>query len=87
MVAYKVGDRYEFIDGPEHASLFIRWDLRKQDKVPKTGEPFPRLFCRLNLVSVTQAKFSVHQIILCDADWLAEARRVRTYVEGLFEPK
>lgn len=82
-VAYKEGDRYEFIDGLEFASLFIRWDLRK-GKVAKEGEPYPRLYCRLNLVAVTKAAFSVHQIIPCDAEWPAEARRVREYVESLF---
>jgi hypothetical protein len=82
-VAYKEGDRYEFLDGLKHASLYIRWDLRK-GRAPNSGEPFPRLFCRLNLVSVTKAAFSVHQVIRCDADWPAEAKRIRGYVESLF---
>ena len=85
-VAFKEGDRYEFIDGLDNASLFIRWDGRK-GKEAKQGEPYPRLFCRLNLVSVTKAALSVHQVIPCDADWSAEAKRIRAYVESLFEPK
>jgi hypothetical protein len=83
LVAYKEGDRYEFIDGVEHASLFSRWDLR-QGKIPMPGEPYPRLFCRLNLGSVTKAALSVHQVIPCDADWPAEAKRIRVYIESLF---
>ncbi len=84
-VAFKEGDRYEFIDGLDNASLFIRWDLRKGG-VARSGDPYPRLYCRLNLVAVTTAALSVHQIIPCDADWAAEAMRVRTYVESLFAP-
>jgi hypothetical protein len=39
-----------------------------------------------NIVSVTKAALSVHQVIPCDADWPAEVKRVRAYVESRFAP-
>jgi hypothetical protein len=42
LVAYKEGDRYEFIDGLKYASLYIHWDMR-MGKVATSDEPYPRL--------------------------------------------
>jgi hypothetical protein len=77
-------DGYEFSDPVQNAVLGIRYDVRTESK--GSGEYAGRIYCRLNLVSVTSAKFSVHQVIPCDADWQDEAARVRSYVESLFTP-
>jgi hypothetical protein len=36
-------------------------------------------------VSITTAKLSATQIVACDVDWIAEARRLRTDLERLFK--
>jgi hypothetical protein len=78
-------DGYEFSSVAKDAALGIRYVTTT--RVEGSSEiDWARLYCRLNLVNVTIAKFSVHQIIPCDADWPAEATRVRAYVEGLFAP-
>jgi hypothetical protein len=41
-------------------------------------------YCRLNLVNVTAAKFSAHQVIPCTADWVSTARALRRRLEGDF---
>ncbi len=72
--------------------------FRAQPKTPSSGSgttskrklkgrresSWGRLYCRLNLVNVTPAALSVHQIIPCNADWVAEEKIVRAYVESLF---
>jgi hypothetical protein len=42
------------------------------------------IYCRLNLVNVTAAKFSVSQIIPCTADWVADAKTLRARIERDF---
>jgi hypothetical protein len=82
-LAYSGEEGYEFEAGMPHASLAMRYENR--GIVKGTSEDvWPRRYCRLNLVSVTRAGFSAHRIIPCDADWPAEAKRVRAYIEGLF---
>ncbi len=75
-------DGFDFSGTVQNAVLGIRYDVRTQGN--GSGEFSGRIYCRLNLVNVTSAKFSVHQVIPCDADWVAEEKRVRSYVEGLF---
>ena len=79
-------DGYEFNGRAKNAALGIRYVTTTM--VEGSSEAFwGRLYCRLNLVNVTTAALSVHQIIPCSADWVAEEQRVRAYVESLFEPE
>jgi hypothetical protein len=82
IVAIDIDDAFEFSRSIKDAARAIRYK-------PGTGAygpspPPERNYCRLNLVAVTTGALSVHQTIPCDADWQAEATRVRRYVESLF---
>jgi hypothetical protein len=82
-LAYDDEDGYEFKNTATNAALAIRYETTAQ--VDGSSEAsWGRLYCRLNLVNVTKASFSVHQIVPCKADWVAQAKRLRAYVEGLF---
>jgi hypothetical protein len=67
------------------AALGVRFDARKEQGPDKRN--WARLYCRLNLVSVTQARFSVMQIIPCDADWVSIATQLRARLEQDFAPR
>ena len=85
-LAYDGEDGYELLGAAKNASLAIRYVTTT--RVEGSSEPsWGRLYCRLNLVNVTKAALSVHQIIPCNADWVAEEVRMRAYVEGLFAPQ
>jgi hypothetical protein len=84
-LAYSREDGYEFEAGMPHASLAIRFENRSIIE-GSHEDAWPRRYCRLNLVALTPAGFSAHQILPCNADWPAEAKRVRAYIEGLFAP-
>jgi hypothetical protein len=84
-LAYDGEDGYEFITANKNASLAIRYVAMTQGE-GSAESSWGRLYCRLNLVNVTSAALSVHQIIPCNADWVAEEKRVRAYVESLFAP-
>ena len=75
-------DGFDFSGTVQNAVLGIRYDVRTQEI--GSGEFLGRIYCRLNLVNVTPAALSVHQIIPCNADWVAEEKIVRAYVESLF---
>ena len=79
-------DGYEFLDAAKNAVLGIRYVTTT--RVEGSREPsWGRLYCRLNLVNVTTAALSVHQIVPCNADLVAEEKIVRAYVESLFAPE
>ncbi len=66
------------------AALGIRLDARKERGPDKRN--WARLYCRLNLTLVTPAKFSVMQIIPCDADWVLLAAQLRARLQRDFAP-
>ncbi len=78
-------DGYEFSSAAKDAALGIRYVTTRRVEGSSEAD-WGRLYCRLNLVNVTPAALSVHHIIPCAADWGAEEKRVRSYVEGLFAP-
>lgn len=76
-------DGYEFSNTTKNAILGIRYDVKTQVEGLSEAS-WGKIYCHLNLVNVTPAALSVHQIIPCDADWVAEEKRVRSYVQELF---
>jgi hypothetical protein len=82
-LAMDIDEEFEFVDGIDNAALSYRWDNRTRGDETDVAK-WKRLFCRLHVLGVTKAAFSVSQIVPCDADWPAEAIQVRSYVEGLF---
>jgi hypothetical protein len=82
-VAYNSEDAFEFsIEDPE-TSLAIRYDANTQADGTQPNQ-WKRIYCRLNLVNVGAAKFSVHQIVPCSSNWEETAKQIRIYVDGLF---
>jgi hypothetical protein len=79
-------DGYIFDPAIADAALAIRFVTQSRHN-GTTPFDWQRLYCRLSLVKVTRAKFSVHQVVPCDQPWGEAAARVRTYVEGLFAEK
>ncbi len=71
-------------DAP-NAVLGIRFDARKPQEPDRRTRA--RLYCRLNLTAVTEARFSVMQIIPCDADWVMIALDLRARLERNFVMK
>jgi hypothetical protein len=67
------------------AALGIRFDSRKPPTADKRTQA--RLYCRLNLTGVTDAKMSVMQIVPCDADWVMLAVKLRERLERDFVVK
>ena len=98
-VAFEREDGYVFDAAVPGASLAIRYGARKLATETATQQDgtslhdgtsphdWPRSYCRLNLVGVTSAKFSVHQIVNCDKPWQAQAKQLREYVESKFASK
>jgi hypothetical protein len=82
-LALDLEDANEFDVAHPDAALAIRFDARKHIDGVQPSE-LPRLYCRLNLINVGPAKFSVHQIVPCDRPWGEQAARVRTHVEAVF---
>jgi hypothetical protein len=78
-------DGYELSNTTKNAALGIRYDVLTQTQGSNEAS-WGRLYCRLDLVNVTKSKLSVHQVISCNANWVAEEKRVRAYVESLFAP-
>ena len=67
------------------AALGIQFDRRKARAPDKRS--WARLYCRLNLTSVTPAQLSVMQIVPCDADWVMQANQLRARLERDFLTK
>jgi hypothetical protein len=65
-----------------NAALAIRFDNRLDRGDDKRN--WARLYCRLNLVNVTSAKFSAIQIVPCEVDWVSAADQLRARLEGDF---
>lgn len=64
------------------ASLGVRIAAQTPDVRDK--KTWKMIYCRLNVVNVTSANFSAHQVIPCTADWVATAKAMRTRLEGDF---
>jgi hypothetical protein len=80
-IAYHEDAFLRSINTPDSA-LAIRFDNREASVDDKRKRA--RLYCRLNLVNVTPAKFSVIQIIPCEADWVVSAKQLRERLESQF---
>jgi hypothetical protein len=76
-------DGYQFSSALPDAALGYRYAARSQSE-NTTSTDWHFVYCRLNLINVTEAKLSVHQIIPCDTPWEVRARDIRSYVESLF---
>jgi hypothetical protein len=64
------------------ASLGVR--IAAQTADVRDRKTWELIYCRLNLVNVTSAKFSASQIIPCNADWVSIANALRTRLEADF---
>lgn len=82
-LALDIDEEFEFLESVPNAALGSRWDNRTRGE-NTDRKTWKKLYCRLHLVNVTTAALSVHQVIPCNADWVAEEKRVRADVEGMF---
>lgn len=78
-------DAFEFAATLPDTARGFRHDAKSLSDGNVPPSQWRHVYCRLNLVNVTPARLSVHQVIPCDSDWMADARRLRSHVEQLFQ--
>ncbi len=78
-------DGFLLSDKAPDASLGVRIAAQTPDVRDK--KTWKMIYCRLNVVNVTSAKFSVSQVIPCTVDWVAQAKALRMRVESDFGAK